>query len=244
MDSWWERFFEGDWLDLQPAAWSAEHTAADVDAIVRLLALKTGAKVLDVPCGEGRISLELARRRFDVTSLDLSEPLLELGRTAASEEELNISWHLGDMRELPWADTFDAAVCWWGSFGYFDDQGNQQFLSAVAQALKPGGHLIIDSPRLEWMLPNWQARDWFKIGDAVVLENRRYEPASGRVEGEWTIIRDGRQSVRHSSIRLYSLRELIELAQDAGFSEVRGIERETGEDYEYGSPGRLAIATR
>jgi SAM-dependent methyltransferase len=76
---WYDGFFESGWLDyVQP-----EHdvTLRQVDFLVEELALAPGNSVLDVACGRGRHSIELARRGFRVTGVDLSARSLEYSLT-------------------------------------------------------------------------------------------------------------------------------------------------------------------
>ena len=204
MTEWWENFFDGEWATIQPVAWTANQTIQAVDTIERILKMGDAAAVLDVPCGEGRISIELARRGHEVVGVDLSAKMLEIARESSSAGGLKVEWHERDMRDLPWQRRFDAAVCWWGSFGYFDDDGNSTFLESVASALRPGGALLIDSPGLETLLPHWRPRYWSRAGDAIVLEENVYDAGTGRVEGTWTIIRDGRESVSTSAANVES----------------------------------------
>jgi cyclopropane fatty-acyl-phospholipid synthase-like methyltransferase len=142
-DEWWQTFFAGHWLDVQ-RVFKAERTTAEADFIERVLKLQPGAAVLDVPCGEGRLSVELASRGYRLTGVDITEALLADARRTAAERRLDVAWHRRDMRDLPWREDFDGAYCFWGSFGYFDDEGNRAFLEAVARALKPGGRFLMD----------------------------------------------------------------------------------------------------
>ena len=240
MTDWWSGFFSGDWASIQPQAWSVEQTLESVDLIEKTLQLPDAASILDVPCGDGRIAIELARRGYEVTGVDFSAEMIGLGRQAAADQGLRIDWLEGDMRVLPWRGKFDAAVCWWGSFGYFDDDGNAEFLRAVFGALRPGGRLLIDSPGLEVLLANWQARDWSRVGDFVVLEDRTFDAASSRANVRWTLLRAGEESVRESSVRLYSLRELTAIGREAGFADVGVIDDQTGEVMQE-MPGRLFL---
>ena len=130
-----------------------------------------------------------------------------------------------------------------GSFGYFDDAGNRTFLEAAARTLRSGGRLIIDSPWMDSLLPMWQPRSWSRVGDSLLLEDRRFDSSTGRIESEWTIVRDGVESVRQASIRLYTVREMVELCRSVGFSQA-GAVTETGDAYEFGATGRLFVATR
>jgi cyclopropane fatty-acyl-phospholipid synthase-like methyltransferase len=76
MPDWWEGFFEGLWQDAQLGLWTEEDNRATADKIERAMGLRQPARIIDVPCGDGRISLELAARGHDVTGVDLTERFL------------------------------------------------------------------------------------------------------------------------------------------------------------------------
>src|SRR3989454_9019472 len=84
--AWFKSFFGEDYFEIYRDAFPAEHTAAQVDGIVSLLGLDTGARVLDLACGHGRHAILLAKRGFDVTGYDLSEVFLERARADAEAE--------------------------------------------------------------------------------------------------------------------------------------------------------------
>ena len=107
---WYDGFFEREWLDVIALATPDERTQQQVDFILERLALAPGASVLDLACGHGRITLELARRGFRATGLDLSARSLELARAAAKGEGLDVEWIHADMRELPAGARFDAVI--------------------------------------------------------------------------------------------------------------------------------------
>ncbi|MBI3271589.1 MAG: class I SAM-dependent methyltransferase [Planctomycetes bacterium] len=77
--------FGRDYLHFYRPVLTAERTRREVAFVERVLALAPGARVLDLCCGHGRHALELARRGYDVTGIDLSAPALELARKAARE---------------------------------------------------------------------------------------------------------------------------------------------------------------
>ena len=87
------------------------NTLAEVDFIVRELGLHGGASVLDVGCGTGRHSLELARRGFRCTGIDQSEEMLAIGRAAAQEEGLQVRFIRGDAATTRLAERFQHAIC-------------------------------------------------------------------------------------------------------------------------------------
>ena len=241
---WWEDFFKGDWVDIHASFWTDEESTAQADRIERFLTLEPGSSVLDVPCGEGRIARQLAGRGYRVTGVDRSPALLELAERTAAAAGLDITWEQRDMRDLPWDGTFDAVVCWWGSFGYFDEAGNASFLEATARVLKPGGRLILDNHVVETVLPVFQVRGWEKAGNGFTLTENRWDPTTGRIEGTWTLIVDGKQTVKQASIRLYTYAELAGLVKGAGFTNVRGVDPTTEVEFQLGSRRLVLIAEK
>src|SRR5262245_53037578 len=135
--NWWDGFFEGLSVDLWLAAIPSAQSEQEAEGLAAVLAAPAGGRVLDVPCGGGRLSLALARRGFQVTGVDWSPEFLASAR--ASDAGNRVEWERRDMRDLPWSGQFDAAFCVGNSFGYLDDDGNAAFLRAVAGALKPEG---------------------------------------------------------------------------------------------------------
>lgn len=220
--SWWESFFDGPWQPMQRAAWTPEQVTHQVDAIERFCGLDSPSDILDVPCGTGRHSVELAARRHHVTGVDRTAAFLDTARTSAAERGVELTLEHRDMRDLPWTSAFDAAVCFWGSFGYFDDDGNYAFLAAVRRTLRPGGRFLIDTHCAETLLGRMDARRWDRVGEAFMLQETEWDHTTGRVETEWTFASAHGISSDRSSIRLYTYRELTELLEEAGFSSWEG----------------------
>src|SRR5262245_6068727 len=119
--NWFEDFFHGVANDLWRKALPEMHTNAEVDFLEKQLGRK--GRVLDVPCGFGRHSLELARRGHRVTGVDLSVEFIAEAREAAKAAKLKAEFKVGDMRRLQLDGGFDLACCLGNSFGYleFDD---------------------------------------------------------------------------------------------------------------------------
>lgn len=241
--AWWEDFFPELFARIQGACKTPEVTRAEVDRMVEILGLPEGAAVLDVPCGEGRHAVELARRGYRVTGVELHSGTLSVARDAAEEDGLEVEWIQGDMRELDQVDRFDAAVCYWTSFGYFDDQGDRDMLRALHRALVPGGHLLMELRVAESLLPRFQPRSWSRVGDATLLEERRYVAATGRIETEWTLVVEGEAVTRSSSIRLYTCRELLDRLEEVGFVEPHLLDP-AGAPFELGARRLVLRATR
>jgi SAM-dependent methyltransferase len=242
---WYEEFFSGLWLAVQTQSKTEAQTRQEADFIQQALRPAPGAALLDVPCGAGRHCVELAARGYCLTGVDLTLALLEEGRRKAADLGLEIRWEHRDMRTLPWVEEFDGAFCFWGSFGYFDHEDNLHFLEAACRVLKPGARFLLDTHVAETLLPRLsQQRDWKRVGETLVLEEKHYHPASGRTDSEWTAIRGETVFKKTTSIRLYTYRELSQLCQRAGFADLEAYGSLSGAPFGIGSPRLYLIATR
>lgn len=244
-DDWWENFFSGAPVDFWLAAVGEEHTRIEVDFLEKSLRLTPQCKVLDVPCGGGRHSHELAARGVHVTAVDLSSEFLNTARSRGAEQSLQIEWEQREMRDLPWQGEFDAAFCLGNSFGYLDDQGNANFLKAVARTLKPTGRFALDIGTLaESIMPNLEPRHWYEAGDILMLIENHYDHARGRLNTDYTFIRDGVQEKRSSSHRVYTYRELRSLLDEAGFEDVEAYRSTEQEPFQFGAQRLLMTAVK
>jgi SAM-dependent methyltransferase len=106
-------------------------TERDVDFLVRVLPLPDFRRLLDVPCGEGRLVRALGARGYDVLGVD-GDPTVAPAVVA----------DLRDLEVLP--DDFDGVINMWASFGYFDAAENERVLASFARRLRPGGRLVLD----------------------------------------------------------------------------------------------------
>jgi cyclopropane fatty-acyl-phospholipid synthase-like methyltransferase len=244
-EEWWKGLFSDLWLDVQRALKTDEETHAEVGFIEKVLQLVPQSTVLDVPCGIGRHSIELAVRGHQVAGVDIALPLLNGARQKAKEHDVEIRWEHRDMRDLPWKGEFDAAFCFWGSFGYFDDDGNAEFLDSVSSALKQGGRFLLDTHVAETLLPRLvEQMGWKKVGNITVLEERHYDHVSARTTTEWTLMQDGRTFKASSVIRLYTFRELSELLERFGFGNLEAYGSLDSSAFRVGSPRLYLVSTK
>jgi 2-polyprenyl-3-methyl-5-hydroxy-6-metoxy-1,4-benzoquinol methylase len=131
-------------------------TKAQLDFVRNTLEVPSGAAILDLACGYGRVSIPLAREGFLVTGFDYSEYLLNFARKEAEEANLSVSFVQGDMRNLVFEDEFDAIINLFTSFGYFETiEDDRAVLKGVHHALKRDGFFLLDfanTPRaLGWL---------------------------------------------------------------------------------------------
>jgi SAM-dependent methyltransferase len=186
---------------------------------VDVLGLPSGARILDVPCGQGRHAHLLAEAGYDVDGLDYSEHLLKIARRRGTGSSLRYT--RGDMRKLPsrWKNRFDAVLNLFTSFGFFTDPGEDvRVIAEFARVLKPGGILIWHGGSRDGVMAKFLSRDWWQTADGtMVAHERSFDPLSGvlTINSSWrgSAKRPGRRSHR---IRLYTATRLAELCREAG----------------------------
>jgi SAM-dependent methyltransferase len=222
-----------------------EDSVAEVDDALKLLGLRPGAEVLDLACGAGRHSLELARRAFRVTGVDRTRAYVNSARQRAADEGLAVEFVLSDMRDFVRPGAFDAAVCLWASFGYFDSaDDDRRVASNVLASLAPGGRFLLDLNGKETFARTFTPRSWYEQDGVKVLEEREIIDDWSKVHSRWIKV-DGRSSQEYEfSIRLYSAAELTALLRDVGFEAVKIYGALSGIPYDHNARRLIAVATK
>jgi SAM-dependent methyltransferase len=236
-----EETFGDDYLYFYRQMLTDEVSDSDTDDIVALLGLVPGDSVLDAPCGHGRISNRLADRGCDVVGVDASELFLGVAREAGPE----VDYRLGDLRDLPADGPFDAALSWFTSFGYFDDDGNRRVLSEYRRVLRPGGRLLIEMHNHDHFVRHFAPAPYshsVHVGDDLMMDSSTFDCLEGRIETDRLVVRDGRVRRCHHSVRLPAITELREWILGAGFSGVEFRARD-GQEPAIDRPRLVVLAT-
>ena len=224
---WWRRIFNSLYLKTDgDVVEDEELTEAEVTTFVKILGLSPKDKILDLCCGQGRHSLELARRGFTaVEGLDRSHYLIRRARSRAQKERNGIRFREGDARKLPYSpDTFDAVLILGNSFGYFENvEEDLRVLLEVFRVLKPWGRLLIDVADGDHVKANLQPHSWEWIDDKHFVCRER----SLSTEGDRLISREIISNITSGVVadqfyaeRLYNPLSLRELMKKANFDDV------------------------
>src|SRR5262245_2891753 len=167
-----------------------EVTRTEADFFEKALSASPGSRILDVPCGDGRLAIDLARRGYRLTGVDISREFLEAARETASREGLAVEWRRSDMRDLPWRGEFDGAFCGGSSFGFLGDEGDQELLDAVARTLKPGARFALDGLKAaEVLLPQFRDRHAMTVGGIHFEAENRYDLEHGTTVKRYEVTR-------------------------------------------------------
>ncbi len=143
MKQWYELLFEN-YAKKYDQEVFVHGTLGECDFIEKEIDRDKSVRILDIGCGTGRHAIELAKRGYRVTGIDLSEALLDRAREKAAASGVSVDLRRHDARELPFAGEFDLAImiCE-GAFPLMEtDEMNFEILKGAERALKPGGKLI------------------------------------------------------------------------------------------------------
>jgi 2-polyprenyl-3-methyl-5-hydroxy-6-metoxy-1,4-benzoquinol methylase len=195
MKQWYEELFEN-YAKTYDTEVFTRGTIGECDFIEKEINYDKTLKILDVGCGTGRHSIELSKRGYSVTGIDLSESQLQLAKQKASLQSLKIAFLKHDARNLNYSNIFDLVIMLCeGSFPLMEtDEMNFQILQNISNALKSKGKLIFTT--LNGLFPLFHS-----IKDFLAAEKK-----------------DGGASCKDSSFNLMTFRDcnITEFVDDAG----------------------------
>ena len=222
---WWQQIFNSMYLKTDAdVVEDSAMTCQEVDMFADILNLKPSDSILDLCCGQGRHTLELARRGFNAEGYDRSRYLIQKARVTAKKEGLAIRFREGDARKLPYADCFFEVVMVMGnSFGYFETEKDDiRVLKEIFRVLKPGGRILLDVTDGAYVRSNFQARSWEWINKKMfVCRERSLSKDMQRLISREVItdVNKGVVADQFYAERLYAKNDLLKVFEEAGYSE-------------------------
>ena len=219
-----EATFGDDYLYFYEESIDDEHSDSDTAEIISLLTLSPGSRVLDAPCGHGRIARRLAAAGMVVTGVDLNSGYLDMARSDLAPPEGAVKYVAGDVRCLPVDGPFDAVVCWLNSFGYYEDAECHHVLREFHRVLRPGGKVAIDAMHHDGGVRHFTPSPDAVVvqrGDDTMVEVSTFDPLTGRMLVERTVHRDGTLRRARYFVRLPTPPEWVDWLEEAGFRDVQ-----------------------
>ncbi len=185
-------------------------------------------RILDLNCGIGRHSIEMAKREIEVLGTDLSKFYIKTARKRAEKENLqdNVDFLVADMRNIKASlskrKLFDGIINLWTSFGYYDEGTNEDILRQCSDLVKSGGFFALEIINRDWIVHNFEERGFVQIKDNIILEKRSLNLENSRAYNTWIyLIKDGENNFKKKEIefnhRLWSLHELINMFERNGW---------------------------
>jgi len=220
MNDWWQAFFDADYLRLWGQSEVSGSIAAQVEGLWSLLGLQEGSRVLDAPCGYGRLSRPLAERGAIVLGVDQSKTLLEHAereRGGLPSSRLRYLQH--DLRKPLGEEGFDCALNVFTSLGYGTEEDDLAILETLRAAVRPSGLVFVETNHRD-LTAAFLARGVppsQRLPDGtLVVEDPRFDPIRGRMETCWYWSGPAGQGKKPASLRVYTATELVRLLERAG----------------------------
>lgn len=225
---WWRDLFNAVYLKTDgDVVENNDNTRREVDLILSATGIGASDRILDICCGQGRHSIEFARRGFQhVTGIDRSRYLIRLARRRAKALNLDIRFKEGDARKFALAkEEFDCIVLMGNSFGYFDhEEDDLAVLTAIKRALRPRGQLALDLTDGEWIQEHFEPRSWEWVdANQFVCRERSLSADRSRLISREVVVHAEKGVIADQfyAERLYSRERIAALLDRAEFSDVQ-----------------------
>nr|WP_321497260.1 methyltransferase domain-containing protein [uncultured Methanolobus sp.] len=250
---WWKKIFNSLYLKTDAdIVEDATITRQEIDTFSSILKLTPESHVLDLCCGQGRHTLELARRGLkNLEGLDRSHYLIQRAKNTAKKESLGVKFKEGDARKTPYAtDSFDVVMLLGNSFGYFETSDEDlRVLKEVKRILKPWGKVLLDVADGSYLKEKYQPRSWEWIDKHnFVCRERSISTDGQKLISREVIVNDtsGVIADQFYAERLYTTDALKELMKKAEFTDIEivdSINSQTLRNQDLGMMERRIIVT-
>ncbi len=237
------------WKIMEPVMFTEAriaHTPAEVDSIKSLGKIQHEDAILDLCCGVGRHSLELARRGHKVVGVDRTKLYLERAVMNAKKEKLDIEFIQDDMRTFYRKNSFDVVLSMFTSFSYFEDHEEQMLvLRNIYSSLRAGGRFVFESAGKEILAKIFLRQNWSEWPHGFMMEEREAIENWSKMHNKWIFIeRNGtvhRWDVTHW---IYSGSEIKEMLEKVGFSDIKVYGNLDGRPYDNEATRLVVVATK
>ena len=219
---WWKSFFDAEYVRLWSELTPPTRSEQEAEGLWSLLKLERGSRVLDAPCGFGRLSRELAVRGACVLGVDISSDLLTEAERRCGEipnEQLKYIRH--DLRYPLSENGFDAAINIYSSLGYGTEEDDIAILSTLRAAVREGGRVFIDTMHRDVVVAQ-RARGaqiaQRLVDGTLLIEEPQFDPVAGRVHTTWYWSGPTGSGSKSGSVRVYTITEWVKLLATAGLT--------------------------
>ena len=228
MKPWYEELFE-DYAEEYEKESFTQGTLGEVDFFENEIGHDTSKTVLDVGCGTGRHALELAKRGYCVTGIDLSVSQLKHAQKLAAEHQLSIDFLQEDARHFRFERTFDLVImiCE-GAFPLMEtDAMNFQILENAYNSLADKGKFIFTT--LNGLYPLFHAENLCKESSSLRFDNNAFDLLTSRAHHHYERIdADGEKKIIQCNERFYLPTEITWLLKSLNFKNIELFGAELG----------------
>jgi len=223
--NWWKDYFNDLYLltDARSVC-DAQLTRKEVNMVEELLHPGKDDNIIDLFGGQGRHSLELAKRGYrNLTVLDYSPFLVNMGKEEAKKENAKIKFYRRDARVTKLKSAkYKNALVMANSFGYFEDEkDNVAVLKEAKRILKTGGKLLLDLTDADYLKERLRDNSQHQAKDGIYVYRSR-ELNNDIIKAREVVVSAGRGVLRDGTYceHLYSEEKIKKLLTDLGFKDV------------------------
>jgi 2-polyprenyl-3-methyl-5-hydroxy-6-metoxy-1,4-benzoquinol methylase len=222
MKQWYEELFEN-YAEGYDRESFTQGTVQEVDFIEQVIGYDKSLEALDVGCGTGRHSIELAKRGYAVTGIDLSPSLLNRAKQKAADAGVTVRFIRQDARAMQFSNEFDVSlmICE-GAFPLMEtDEMNFDILKGVRKSLKSPGKLILTTLNALFPLKH-NVDEFINAGSEEARSAKsRFDLLTFRMSSEYEATDDsGAKKLLHCNERYYAPSEMTWLLKSLGFGQV------------------------
>jgi len=234
-----------DWFNTEEYLNVYKHrNEADAEDHIKLIldnvSIPGDARILDMACGSGRHAILLARKKYNVTAVDLSENLLSIAKQTAEEDNLTINFVHLDIRNFSSIIIYDLILNLFTSFGYFEtDEENFSILKKAYDLLKINGYFVLDFFNSEFLINNLVEFSKEVIDNGVIFQQRSIKDS--RIVKKILIDKKDEPSEYEESVRMFSKDELTNELTNIGFDIYRTFGDFFGNGFNHHSSPRLIL---
>lgn len=194
----------------------------------------TSGDLLDLCCGNGRVSIFMAKKGFKSTGIDISKAFLEDARKKAQKHEVSnlVTFLEGDVRKLKevvhqkYSKPFDVVVNAWTSVGFYNEEDDLSIFWQARELSREGAILFVaETVHTEYLSIKFAPTSYTELGQFVMLENRKYDPIISQASTSWVFYNKREQDLEfidkvEITQHIYSLSELSSLLRKAGWDTI------------------------
>lgn len=244
---WWRDIFNSIYIKTDAdVVENNEATANEIDLFLEIAKLNTTDHILDLCCGQGRHSYELAKRGFSsITGIDRSRYLIRLARSRSEKQGYPIKYSEGDARRIRLPDqSMNCVMIMGNSFGYFEKESDDlKVLKEANRVLVEDGLIYLDVTNGSWMKQNFERRSWEWISEELMVCRERHLAADQSRLISRELVTHAEKGViadQFYAERLYTFEELKTLLENAGFTKVELQEQLKGHSFRNQDLGMMA----
>jgi SAM-dependent methyltransferase len=220
-------------LKLLDARWA--QTDELVNGMVKVLRTQgiASGNLLDLCCGNGRISVYVAKQGFKAVGVDLSQVFVEDARRKAREHHVadSVRFLVGDVRTLkevvgPISSPFDVVVTAWTSIGFSSREDDLNVFRQARELAREGAVLFVaQTMHSEYLSVKFTPTSFADVNGLVLLESREYDSTTSQMRMVWSFFSKEGKDLKfiddvEVEVHVYSVSELSSLLREAGWKPI------------------------